>query len=74
MRDADDEKMVAGVVADLKPKFPDVPHVVIEQFVEAQYRLYEGAPIRDYIPVMARRGARESLAQLIQESRNRYGR
>jgi hypothetical protein len=73
MRDADDEKMVAGVVADLKPKFPDVPHVVIEQYVEAQYRLYEDAPIRDYIPVMAKRGAHKSLAQLIEQSRSRYG-
>ena len=73
MRDEDEARWVAGVVADLKPRFPDVPHVVIEQFVEEQYRLYEDAPIRDYIPVMAKRGAQESLAHLVADSRARYG-
>jgi hypothetical protein len=49
------------VVADLEARFPNLPHEDIEGVVKDKYHTFDGAPVRDYIPVMVERGAKAVL-------------
>ena len=70
----DEAKSIGRVVAELGQRFPGVPTSVVERLVADQYRQFEGAPIRDYIPVMVKRSAKEYLTLIVAESRSRFAR
>lgn len=53
-------------------RFPGVPKPVIDQLVAERVRQYDGAPVRDYIAVMVKRDARQSIAAMVRDSRTRY--
>jgi hypothetical protein len=74
MREEDEAKSLVRVVDELHERFPGVPTVVVERLVTEGYRSFDGAPVRDYIPVMVKRSARESLATLVSGSRNTFDR
>jgi hypothetical protein len=74
MTEDDEAKSIDRVVAELGQRFPGVPARVVERLVADRYRQFEGAPVRDYIAVMVKRSARESLASMVRDSRNRYAR
>jgi hypothetical protein len=74
MTEDDEAKSIDRVVAELGQRFPGVPAPVVERLVADRYRQFEGAPVRDYIAVMVKRSARESLASMVRDSRNRYAR
>lgn len=50
------------VIADLRERFPKVAAEVIEKFVEDAYLEFAGAPVRDYIPVMVERVAKNRIS------------
>jgi hypothetical protein len=68
----DEAKSIDRVVVELRQRFPGVPTLVIERLVAERYRKFEGAPVRDYIPVMVKRSASESLASMVSDSRSRF--
>jgi hypothetical protein len=73
VNETDERTSIGRVVADLEIRFPLVPKPVIVGIVDEKYRAFDGAPVRDYIPVMVRRSARESLFELVSASRARWG-
>lgn len=70
----DEAKSIDLVVTELGQRFPGVPRSVVVRLVADRYKEFEGAPIRDYIPVMVRRSAKQSLTSMISESRSRFDR
>jgi hypothetical protein len=64
MSDVDETKSIDTVIAALELRFPEVSRPKIEQVVERGYHRFDGAPIRDYIPVLVQRDARAQLRQL----------
>jgi hypothetical protein len=74
MNNDDEAKSLDRVVVELGQRFPAVPKSVVERLVADQYHEFDGAPVRDYIPVMVKRVAKESLTSMVSESRSRYGR
>ena len=72
MDETDESKSVDKVIVDLRAKFPLVPGSVIEDIVRDKYGAFDGAPVRDYIPVMVRREAAESLREVIRASRDSH--
>jgi hypothetical protein len=74
MTEDDELKSIDRVVAELRQRFPGVPTTVVESMVSERYRQFDGAPVRDYIPVMVKRGAKQSLTTMVSDSRTRFGR
>jgi hypothetical protein len=74
MTDDDEAKSLDRVVVELGQRFPGVPKSVVERLVADRYREFDGAPVRDYIPVMVKREAKESLTSIVSESRTKFGR
>jgi hypothetical protein len=60
-----ERKSLDRVVESLQERFPQAPLVSIERAVDRRYLEFYSAPIRDYIPLMVEREAKEDLrAQL----------
>jgi hypothetical protein len=71
-RARDEHKSLDRIVASLEMRFPLTSRVTIERVVDRRYREFSGAPIRDYIPIMVEREAREDLrAQPVTERPSR---
>lgn len=45
----------------LSDRFPEVPKEEIDQLVEEHYEQYEGAPVRDFVPVLVEHEVRTEL-------------
>jgi hypothetical protein len=69
MAESDEQRSIESVVSEISHRFPDVPRVVIEQFVTKGFRQFDGAPVREYIPVMVKRTVSASITIMIAESR-----
>lgn len=63
--EAAEQKSLVKVVTDLRQRFPHVPIDVIETFVADAYLEFTGAPVRDYIPVMVQRVAKNRIAAIV---------
>jgi predicted metalloprotease with PDZ domain len=74
MTEDDEVKSLDRVVTELGQRFPGVPRTVVERTVADRYRQFDGAPVRDYIPVMVKRSAKASLASMVSDSRTTFGR
>jgi hypothetical protein len=70
----DEATTIDKLVVELGQRFPGVPRPVVERLVTERFREFEGAPVRDYIPVMVKRSARESLNSMIADSRSKFER
>jgi hypothetical protein len=57
----DERKSLDRVVAALTQRFPRASRLTIERIVDRRYLEFYAAPIREYIPVMVEREAREDL-------------
>ena len=64
MSDPDEAKTIDTVIAALELRFPQLPRPEIESVVGESYHQFDGAPVRDYIPVLVQRGAREQLLEM----------
>jgi hypothetical protein len=59
---ADEEQVAVDRVIDLLAKrFPGVPRDMVAEIVEERHHALTGKPIRDFVPVLVEREAREFL-------------
>lgn len=58
----EDEVIAVTMIAErLEASFPDVPAVVVQHVVNRSYEQFDGRPIRDFVPVLVERMARNDL-------------
>jgi len=65
MSSEDELRSVEQVVERLSAKFARIPSQRVSEVVSATYHEFDGAPIRDFVPIMVERSATDRLAQLI---------
>ena len=61
MASEDEVKAVSEVTQRLAVFFPDVNVVDVEHAVHRSYEQFTGSPIRDFVPVLVERMARDQL-------------
>lgn len=54
---------IQHVVGRLARQFPELPATEVERAVYGKYKSFADSPIRDFVPVLVERGARNRLAQ-----------
>jgi hypothetical protein len=59
----DEETRVADVSARLRRRFPGIDSVLIAQTVEEVYQLFDGARIRDFVPILVEKHAGDLLRE-----------
>ena len=62
MTPAEEERQIAQVKAHLAAAFPSTNPDAVDTAVAAAYRCFDGKHIRDFIPLLVERRAKESLA------------
>lgn len=60
---AEEQRQMAHVVQRLADEFPYVPDHVITETVDAAHRRFDGARIREYVPLFVERYCRSEFAQ-----------
>jgi hypothetical protein len=50
------------VIARLRQQFPELPADAVEQAVYGRYDQFDGAPIRDFLPILVERSAHQDLS------------
>ena len=61
MREHDEAQAVALVSIRLRERFPGVSRETIDEVVSGYLREYDGKPIRDFVPILVERQARDHL-------------
>lgn len=61
---ADEQRQIAHVREDLVREFTALPADVVVDLVDRQLAAFTHAPVRSFVPVLVRRGAREQLRHL----------
>jgi hypothetical protein len=61
---ADEDRQLQHVKEDLHREFAALPEAVIDEQVSALVLAFTRAPVRSFVPVLVRRGARERLRHL----------
>lgn len=51
------------VVERLSERFPEVQRRRIDEVVQSEYHVFDGRPIRDYVPVLVEHGVKQRLRQ-----------
>ncbi|MGM5068974.1 three-helix bundle dimerization domain-containing protein [Rhodococcus qingshengii] len=64
MTPAEEERHLVRITERLHTKFPHATTEAINSSVAHAYARFDGTPIRDYIPVLVERRAREQLQEL----------
>ena len=59
----DESRELAVVTERLATAFPSVPTTAVREVVTAAWSEFTGKPIRDFVPVLAERAARDLLKQ-----------
>ena len=57
----DETAALGQVVARLRNQFPELPGEEIQRAVHRRYSGFDGGPIRDFVPILVERSAREDL-------------
>jgi hypothetical protein len=60
----DEQALLVDVVGRLTGSYPMLAPEVIAQVVEELHATFNGAPVRDYVPLFVERKARSALEQL----------
>ncbi|GAA1948815.1 three-helix bundle dimerization domain-containing protein [Agromyces allii] len=60
-----EENAVAEVVDRLAERFPSVEKTEITRIVADEYGAFEGRPVRDFVPVLTEKGAKERVRLLV---------
>jgi hypothetical protein len=63
--DADERRQIEHVREDLAREFTTLPADLVEELVRRQVAAFQQAPVRSFVPVLVRRGARAQLRQLV---------
>ena len=53
---------IVEVTRRLTTRFPDLPVETVQAAVDEARRRFDGAPIRDFVPVFVERAARDALS------------
>lgn len=64
MQQSDETKALAQVAERLRGRFPDVPTDAVDEAVANFHSEFDGHPIRDFVPVLVERKARDHLQEL----------
>lgn len=62
MDKAEEDKAIADVTSRLRDRFPQIEPTTVDHVVSDFHHEYDGRPIRDFVPVLVEREAREHLA------------
>lgn len=57
----DPEREIATIIETLLSRDPSLPRQRVEGMVRAQWHSYDGARVRDFVPLLVLRGTREQL-------------
>jgi hypothetical protein len=57
----DESAALAHAAERLSDRFPDVPREEIDRLVEEHREEYDGAPVRDFVPVLVEHDVKEDL-------------
>ena len=52
---------ISRVTRRLQQQFPALPAETVEAIVTGRYHVFDGRPIRDFIPILVEQAAREDL-------------
>ncbi|SHQ68280.1 Uncharacterised protein [Mycobacteroides abscessus subsp. bolletii] len=64
MTGVDEQVGIGQLVDDLQGRHPSVTRDVVDAVVRAVHARFDGSPVRDYVPLLVERRAREELALL----------
>jgi hypothetical protein len=64
MGEEEEARAIEQVVQRLAARFPQTPTETIAALVAEVHRELDGKPIRDFVPVLVERAARDRLTQL----------
>jgi hypothetical protein len=59
----DESHAIAEVTARLVTRFPAVPAATVRATVKAAHREFTDRPVRDFVPVLVERQARQALTR-----------
>ncbi|RHA37558.1 three-helix bundle dimerization domain-containing protein [Cellulomonas rhizosphaerae] len=59
----DEDKAIAEVVERVAEKFPDVEPEVVRETVDAKVDEFEGAAVRDFVPVLVEHEVTDELRE-----------
>jgi hypothetical protein len=62
---ADEHRQIEHVKEDLLREFAALPEAVVDEQISQLVRHFTQAPVRSFVPVLVRRGARERLRHLV---------
>jgi hypothetical protein len=60
----DERRQIEHVKEDLLREFPAIPESVVHQELTQAVQSFRQAPVRSFVPVLVRRGARERLRRI----------
>ncbi|HEY8719410.1 three-helix bundle dimerization domain-containing protein [Pengzhenrongella sp.] len=61
MESIDELRELRLVCQRLAERFPDLPLTTVQLHVEREHRKLDGRPVRNFVPVLIERAAREAL-------------
>jgi hypothetical protein len=65
MNELTEERVIDQLADRLVPIYPAIGPDQVSRVVHEEYTRYEGSPIRDYIPLLVERHAKEELDKII---------
>jgi hypothetical protein len=65
MTTEDEARAVDQVAARLASRFPSAPGDRVAELVGSIHHRFDGAPIRDFVPILVEHAARDQLTQLV---------
>jgi hypothetical protein len=65
MNELTEERVIDQLADRLVPIYPAIEPDQVSRVVDEEYTRYEGSPIRDYIPLLVERHAKEELDKIV---------
>jgi hypothetical protein len=65
MNELTEEQVIDQLADRLVPAYPGVGPAKVSRVVHTEYARYEGRPIRDFVPLLVERHAKEELDKLV---------
>ena len=65
-REAAEQRSVEEVVDRLTMKYPGIDRLEIERIVAEEHQAFEGRPVRDFVPVLVEKSAKQRVKALEQ--------
>jgi hypothetical protein len=69
MDSSDEAHALNGVIDRLTERFPRIPRTAIELAVREEYAVFDGSPVRDYVPVLVEHSTKKRLNDVVAPER-----